>query len=37
MEMEKELVSTKMQLATVNEDYDLLKNRWNDLRKALGD
>ncbi|KAI5818274.1 putative GTPase activating protein [Pyronema omphalodes] len=37
MEMEKELVSTKMQLATVNEDYDLLKNRWHDLRKALGD
>lgn len=37
MEMEKELVSTKMQLATINEDYDLLKNRWNDLKKALGD
>lgn len=37
MEMEKELVSTKMELATVNEDYDLLKNRWNDLKKALGD
>ncbi|KAF8252458.1 RabGAP/TBC [Wilcoxina mikolae CBS 423.85] len=37
MEMEKELVRTKMQLATVNEDYDLLKNRWHDLRKALGD
>jgi len=35
MEMEKELVSAKMQLATVNEDYDLLKNRWNDLKKAL--
>jgi SMC interacting uncharacterized protein involved in chromosome segregation len=37
LEMEKDLVGTKMQLATVNEDYDLLKNRWNDLRKALGD
>jgi len=37
LEMEKELVGTKMQLATVNEDYDLLKNRWNDLKKALGD
>ncbi|RPB00948.1 RabGAP/TBC [Choiromyces venosus 120613-1] len=37
LEMEKDLVGTKMQLATVNEDYDLLKNRWHDLRKALGD
>ncbi|TGZ81296.1 RabGAP/TBC [Ascodesmis nigricans] len=37
IEMEKELVSTKMQLATVNEEHDLLKNRWNDLRKALGE
>ncbi|KAL7266404.1 hypothetical protein RUND412_011051 [Rhizina undulata] len=37
MEMEKELVTAKMQLATVNEDYDALKSRWNDLKKALGD
>lgn len=54
MDMEKDLVSTKMQLATVsdfehsaqkyiltrlqvNEDYDLMKNRWNDLKKAIGD
>lgn len=37
MEMEKELVTSKMRLATINEDYDLLKNRWNDLKKALGD
>ncbi|KAI5799846.1 rab-GTPase-TBC domain-containing protein [Geopyxis carbonaria] len=53
MEMEKQLVSTKMKLATVgilsimiyhyltfrqvNEEHDILKNRWNDLKKALGD
>ncbi|KAF3942478.1 Carabin [Dactylella cylindrospora] len=36
-EMEMELVGTKMSLAEITEAHELLKTRWNELRKALGD
>ncbi|KAK6535565.1 GTPase-activating protein [Orbilia ellipsospora] len=36
-EMEMELVGTKMSLAEITETHELLKTRWNELRKALGD
>ncbi|EPS44175.1 hypothetical protein H072_1887 [Dactylellina haptotyla CBS 200.50] len=36
-EMEMELVGTKMSLAEITESHELLKTRWNELRKALGD
>ncbi|KAI9706375.1 MAG: GTPase-activating protein [Candelina mexicana] len=36
-EMEKQLVDTKMQYAEKNSDHETLKQKWNDLRKALGD
>ncbi|KAF9888118.1 GTPase-activating protein [Aspergillus nanangensis] len=34
-EMEKELVQAKMEWAEIHEDYENLKQKWNDLRKAL--
>ncbi|KAI5787632.1 rab-GTPase-TBC domain-containing protein, partial [Peziza echinospora] len=37
MDMEKELVNTKMELAEVSQNYDLLRNKFKDLKKALGD
>ncbi|KAI9681269.1 MAG: GTPase-activating protein [Caeruleum heppii] len=36
-EMEKDLVNAKMQYAEINSAHESLKQRWNDLRKALGD
>ncbi|KAI5301096.1 GTPase-activating protein [Ascosphaera atra] len=34
-EMEKELVETKMKLAELSQNHDTLRQKWNDLRKAL--
>ncbi|KAJ5815502.1 hypothetical protein N7474_007279 [Penicillium riverlandense] len=34
-EMEKELVATKMKWAELCENHDNLKQKWNDLRRAL--
>ncbi|MCJ1384022.1 GTPase-activating protein [Xylographa soralifera] len=36
-DMEKNLVETKMSFAQINSDYDTLKQKWSDLRRALGD
>ncbi|MCJ1400862.1 GTPase-activating protein [Xylographa trunciseda] len=36
-EMERNLVETKMKFAQINSDHDTLKQKWSDLRKALGD
>ncbi|MCJ1294804.1 GTPase-activating protein [Xylographa carneopallida] len=36
-DMERNLVETKMKFAQINSDYDILKQKWSDLRKALGD
>ncbi|KAI9770712.1 MAG: GTPase-activating protein [Geoglossum simile] len=36
-EMEKDLVNAKMQYAEINSAHETLKQKWNDLRKALGD
>ncbi|KAI9839474.1 MAG: hypothetical protein M1819_002099 [Sarea resinae] len=36
-EMEKDLVETKMQYAEINSNHEALKQKWNDLRRALGD
>ncbi|MCJ1392486.1 GTPase-activating protein [Xylographa bjoerkii] len=36
-DMEKNLVETKMKFAQINSDYDTLKQKWSDLRRALGD
>ncbi|KAK9454517.1 rab-GTPase-TBC domain-containing protein [Dipodascopsis uninucleata] len=33
--LEKELVETKLQLATINEHHESLSRRWNDLRKVM--
>ncbi|KAF2639239.1 RabGAP/TBC [Massarina eburnea CBS 473.64] len=35
-EMEKELVSTKMQWATINEEYESLKQKWNNMAQMMG-
>ncbi|KAF6230445.1 hypothetical protein HO133_004788 [Letharia lupina] len=34
-DMEKTLVETKMQFAEINGEYDSLKQKWTDLRKAI--
>ncbi|CAI6268877.1 unnamed protein product [Periconia digitata] len=34
-EMEKELVSTKMQWATINEEYEQLKQKWNNMAQMM--
>ncbi|KAI1952418.1 hypothetical protein LOZ62_001367 [Ophidiomyces ophidiicola] len=34
-EMEKDLVEAKMKWAEISENYDTLKQKWSDLRKAL--
>ncbi|KAL2005705.1 hypothetical protein VTN00DRAFT_10198 [Thermoascus crustaceus] len=34
-EMEKELVEAKMKWAEINENHEALKQKWNDVRKAL--
>ncbi|KAL6717376.1 hypothetical protein ACLMJK_005291 [Lecanora helva] len=34
-DMEKVLVETKMQFAEMNSEHDSLKQKWNDLRKAI--
>ncbi|KAF2712152.1 RabGAP/TBC [Pleomassaria siparia CBS 279.74] len=34
-EMEKELVSTKMQWATINEDHETLKQKWNSITQMM--
>lgn len=34
-EMEKELVSTKMQWATINEDHETLKQKWNSVTQMM--
>ncbi|KAK2768485.1 GTPase-activating protein [Arachnomyces sp. PD_36] len=34
-EMEKSLVETKMKWAEISENHETLKQKWNDLRKAL--
>lgn len=34
-QMEKELMETKMKHAEISEDHETLKQKWNDLRKAL--
>ncbi|KAG4304821.1 hypothetical protein PORY_001874 [Pneumocystis oryctolagi] len=34
-EMENELVQTKIQLATIHDERDLLKKKWNELKKAI--
>ncbi|KAI9804682.1 MAG: GTPase-activating protein [Piccolia ochrophora] len=36
-EMEKALVNAKLQYAEINSNHESLKQKWNDLRKALGD
>ncbi|MCJ1472012.1 GTPase-activating protein [Lambiella insularis] len=36
-DMERDLVETKMQFAQINSDHDTLKQKWSDLRRALGD
>ncbi|SLM37205.1 gtpase-activating protein gyp5 [Lasallia pustulata] len=36
-DMEKSLVETKMQYAEIHSDHETLKQKWNDLRKALDD
>ncbi|KAI9760742.1 MAG: hypothetical protein M4579_001480 [Chaenotheca gracillima] len=36
-DMEKDLVNVKMQYAEINSSHETLKQKWNDLRKALGD
>ncbi|KAI9847391.1 MAG: GTPase-activating protein [Sclerophora amabilis] len=36
-EMEKDLVNVKMQYAEINAAHETLKQKWSDLRKALGD
>ncbi|PLB54985.1 GTPase activating protein [Aspergillus steynii IBT 23096] len=35
-EMERELVEAKMKWAEIHENHENLKQKWNDLRKALG-
>ncbi|KAF8460029.1 rab-GTPase-TBC domain-containing protein [Kalaharituber pfeilii] len=37
LEMQEELISTKMSLAEVSSKYDVLTNKWRDLKKAIGD
>ncbi|KAF2659420.1 RabGAP/TBC [Lophiostoma macrostomum CBS 122681] len=34
-EMEKELVATKMQWATINEDHENLKQKWNNVTQMM--
>ncbi|KAI8935015.1 hypothetical protein NX059_008680 [Plenodomus lindquistii] len=34
-EMEKELVETKMQWATINEEYESLKQKWNNISSLM--
>ncbi|KAF2463470.1 RabGAP/TBC [Lindgomyces ingoldianus] len=34
-EMEKELVATKMQWATINEEYEALKQKWNNITQMM--
>ncbi|ORY11587.1 rab-GTPase-TBC domain-domain-containing protein [Clohesyomyces aquaticus] len=34
-EMEKELVSTKMQWATINEEHEALKQKWNTINQMM--
>lgn len=34
-EMEKELVATKMQWATINEEHETLKQRWNNISNMM--
>lgn len=34
-EMEKELVETKMQWATINEEYESLKQKWNNISSMM--
>lgn len=34
-DMEKVLVETKMQLAEINSEHEALKQKWNDLRRAI--
>ncbi|QSL66133.1 hypothetical protein MERGE_000508 [Pneumocystis wakefieldiae] len=34
-EIETELAQTKMQLATIHNEHDSLKKKWNELKKAL--
>lgn len=34
-EMEKELVATKMQWATINEEHETLKQRWNNISQMM--
>ncbi|KAI9655194.1 MAG: GTPase-activating protein [Trizodia sp. TS-e1964] len=36
-EMERQLIVAKMQYAEINSEHESLKQRWTDLRKALGD
>ncbi|KAI9804230.1 MAG: hypothetical protein M1825_001632 [Sarcosagium campestre] len=36
-DMEKDLVHAKMQYAEIDSNYETLKQKWNDLRRALGD
>ncbi|KAI4100449.1 MAG: hypothetical protein L6R37_005484 [Teloschistes peruensis] len=35
-DMEKALVETKMDYAVIQAEYETLKQKWNDLRKAIG-
>ncbi|KAH0565993.1 hypothetical protein GP486_000604 [Trichoglossum hirsutum] len=36
-DMEKDLVNAKLQYAEINSAHETLKQKWNDLRRALGD
>ncbi|KAI9869445.1 MAG: GTPase-activating protein [Trichoglossum hirsutum] len=36
-DMEKALVNAKLQYAEINSAHETLKQKWNDLRRALGD